>query len=608
MVSLGIDPDAFQRGYGTGRQMVLDRQIPGLIDAYSQDPSNLQALGNLAVASPQAANALGIGMQTQNTQKQQNQKRGMEYLQLLGQALQGTPEEQKPMVYQRIYDMAKGEGVDVTGLTGSYDQDSPVINGILQKQGFLAKADSPVEVAGRVAYQKAITNGLGEQAAQEASVNAMSAFSQSNIIDPNTGNLIQSRGFPIFGGGIGSVTPRSQSSAPASSSGTLAERNNNPLNIRYNPDNDWQGQVGSNKGFVVFNSPEEGIRAAGKVLQSYNRQGINTISGIVSRFAPPSENDTASYIANVARETGIDPNQPLDLEDPKVQATILNSMAKVESGKSLGDWLQPEPLQIPDKQGLTPLQEKQTFESGLRIEEDKAKVLTAEERARANLAVKKKEQISTDALTADQEAAFYDELLQPLQRGQFKQGFIPEWTNLVNERLTTAQAGSPEQEIYTSVLKNIEQAGSLEVRALLNKVGGQSFSDNDLKFTLKAAPNANEPASKILQKTAILQTGALLRQEKLIAADEWEQQYGNLAKKNKKGESFDQAFNKQANERYWKNPIYWASKGVSPKPFKKTKDVGEQARMRAIMEAAPVGTPIFFEDENGNVFKKIKGQ
>ena len=42
---------------------------------------------------------------------------------------------------------------------------------------------------------------------------------------------------------------------------TLAERNNNPLNIRYSPANKWQGQTGENKGFCTFRNEAYGIRA-----------------------------------------------------------------------------------------------------------------------------------------------------------------------------------------------------------------------------------------------------------------------------------------------------------------------------------------------------------
>ena len=44
----------------------------------------------------------------------------------------------------------------------------------------------------------------------------------------------------------------------------------------------------------------------------YMAQGNNTISKIVSKWAPGSENNTGAYIADVSNKTGIDANSVLD--------------------------------------------------------------------------------------------------------------------------------------------------------------------------------------------------------------------------------------------------------------------------------------------------------
>lgn len=95
-------------------------------------------------------------------------------------------------------------------------------------------------------------------------------------------------------------------------------RNNNPMNIRENHlvDFDWVGehQVDLDKEFEEFESPVMGIRAGTKVLMTYrNKHGIDTITGIINRWAPPSENDTDAYIQSVAQRLGYDANEPLPL-------------------------------------------------------------------------------------------------------------------------------------------------------------------------------------------------------------------------------------------------------------------------------------------------------
>jgi len=81
-----------------------------------------------------------------------------------------------------------------------------------------------------------------------------------------------------------------------------AVKNNNPLNIRFSESNKWQGQVAENKGFCVFSTPEWGWRAAMKLANSHIRRGHNTIEKLITKWAPPSENDTAAYVRFVQKK------------------------------------------------------------------------------------------------------------------------------------------------------------------------------------------------------------------------------------------------------------------------------------------------------------------
>ena len=116
-----------------------------------------------------------------------------------------------------------------------------------------------------------------------------------------------------------------------------AARNRNPGNLRYNPANDWLGQTGQDKaGFCVFDTWEHGVRAMARVLLRYCRKHrICSIEGIVTRYAPPSENDTAAYIKNVARAVNKKPAVPLDLEDADTLAALVVAMTHQESGMRL---------------------------------------------------------------------------------------------------------------------------------------------------------------------------------------------------------------------------------------------------------------------------------
>lgn len=95
-------------------------------------------------------------------------------------------------------------------------------------------------------------------------------------------------------------------------------RNRNPGNIDWSPNNPWQGQVGKEDGpngrFAVFESHEYGIRALATLLIRYqDRHRLTTIAGIINRWAPGNENNTAAYIAGVARATGFAADRQLNL-------------------------------------------------------------------------------------------------------------------------------------------------------------------------------------------------------------------------------------------------------------------------------------------------------
>ena len=112
---------------------------------------------------------------------------------------------------------------------------------------------------------------------------------------------------------------------------TRGERNNNLLNIRQANQN-WNGEIGDDGEFVQFEDTTSGLGAADKLLNNYNElYGINTVNGIINRFAPPNENDTSNYAGFVSDQTGYGLDVPLDIANPIIRANILSSMAKMES-------------------------------------------------------------------------------------------------------------------------------------------------------------------------------------------------------------------------------------------------------------------------------------
>lgn len=120
-------------------------------------------------------------------------------------------------------------------------------------------------------------------------------------------------------------------------------RNNNPGNIRWG--DDWKGLVPqaqrTDKNFCQFLDIKWGIRALVKVLLNYRKRpgmpgvgdsGIDTVREIISRWAPPNENDTEAYIQSVAKACGVKSNAAIDLTDKQLMMKMVQAIITHENG------------------------------------------------------------------------------------------------------------------------------------------------------------------------------------------------------------------------------------------------------------------------------------
>ena len=111
-------------------------------------------------------------------------------------------------------------------------------------------------------------------------------------------------------------------------------RNNNPLNIRKNTEQ-FQGEIkGNDKSFKTFSSLPYGYRAGFVILGTYLSQGLNTIEKIIAHWAPPTENDTESYITHVERWSGVLRNKVLTASSGADFILIVAAMSFVENGQN----------------------------------------------------------------------------------------------------------------------------------------------------------------------------------------------------------------------------------------------------------------------------------
>ena len=141
------------------------------------------------------------------------------------------------------------------------------------------------------------------------------------------------------GGGSGGTIPvsyrpqgtpfaQAPSVAEPNGPGTIAERHNNPGNLRAS-----DMSTGTSRGFAVFDNAVVGFTAMARQLLRYAERGIDTVQGIITKWAPSFENDTTGYIRNLANRLGVSPGQHLDLHNPELLSKLMLGIAHVETGK-----------------------------------------------------------------------------------------------------------------------------------------------------------------------------------------------------------------------------------------------------------------------------------
>lgn len=106
----------------------------------------------------------------------------------------------------------------------------------------------------------------------------------------------------------------------------------NPGNIEKG--DPWQGLAVDqpDSRFCTFSTMAYGWRAMAVLLIGYSRRGLRTVREIISRWAPPNENNTAAYIAAVAEQTGVAPDDIIDVTDPSVLEKLMQAIGTHENG------------------------------------------------------------------------------------------------------------------------------------------------------------------------------------------------------------------------------------------------------------------------------------
>ncbi|HBQ6551649.1 hypothetical protein [Klebsiella pneumoniae] len=204
----------------------------------------------------------------------------------------------------------------VTQSQGLYGDDAAFVNTV--KMGF----DAIEQYAAAHGWSQEQVVAEKEKLKEQAADSALSTAASQQYIQ-----FMQQNGEPGDNDGAPRVTAHGNSSA------ARGLRNNNPGNIEAGS-NSWDGQAGSDGRFAKFVTPEHGIRALGKNLLSYQRQGYDTVSEIVNRWAPASDgNNTEAYIAALCKKLNVTPNDQLNMSDINTLRQLCAGIIQHENGK-----------------------------------------------------------------------------------------------------------------------------------------------------------------------------------------------------------------------------------------------------------------------------------
>lgn len=118
---------------------------------------------------------------------------------------------------------------------------------------------------------------------------------------------------------------------------TRGERNNNPGNVDRGSIK-WQGMADDQSGdsrFIIFKTPQWGIRTIARLLLTYqNQHDLHTVRGLISRWAPPGENNTGAYIAAVSTGVGVGPDDEIDVDVTAVMLPLVKAIIVHENGEN----------------------------------------------------------------------------------------------------------------------------------------------------------------------------------------------------------------------------------------------------------------------------------
>lgn len=280
--------------------------------------------------------------------------------------------------------------------------------------------------------------------------------------------------------------------------------------------------AGQSTGFQPNVGPAEDLSRIDNNLKSYGDKGVNTLAGVISRWAPPNENDTPVLVANAAKFLGIDPNQKIDLQNPAVRQAISTAIIKQEGNLpkvfGVGTSQTPTTSDIAQSQAISQA-------GGVSQATEAGKLYAAGENTLRSQGLSAgTRQVTQDATmkllddpelktmvgkyqTGSKADAFVRQMQAGIEAGNFGSIGLKE----LQENLAKSGA-SPEAIRKFAQLESFMKQNELEWST--NYLKGQgAVSDNERGLVQKAVGSVNDPIGKLKTLTATMRERALFDAE-----------------------------------------------------------------------------------------------